>query len=236
MLKSDVIRIHNAVFYAYHGVASDEQTLGGKFEIDVELRADLSAALDEAKNAYAVSEKIGYPRLMGWSEFVEGLALSRRGQARGALTAFDRAIKRARKIDEARLLVSALAESVPSRIKVGERLQAKDDAQEAIDIAQRTGVRLYEAVALRSRAEVAAQEHDSKAMDNLFARALGLFEELQNPTEAAETHVRWAEALQSDGRASEARPHFEQAVAAFELRGLRRRAATTKTSLIALAH
>ncbi|HLF15055.1 MAG TPA: dihydroneopterin aldolase [Bacteroidota bacterium] len=46
MLKSDVIRIHNAVFYAYHGVASDEQTLGGKFEIDVELRADLSAALE----------------------------------------------------------------------------------------------------------------------------------------------------------------------------------------------
>jgi dihydroneopterin aldolase len=46
MLKSDVIRIHNAVFYAYHGVASDEQNLGGKFEIDVELRADLSAALE----------------------------------------------------------------------------------------------------------------------------------------------------------------------------------------------
>ena len=44
MPKSDVIRIRNAVFYAYHGVASDEQNLGGKFEIDVELRADLSAA------------------------------------------------------------------------------------------------------------------------------------------------------------------------------------------------
>lgn len=46
MLKSDIIRIKNAVFYAYHGVASDEQNLGGKFEIDVELRADLSAALE----------------------------------------------------------------------------------------------------------------------------------------------------------------------------------------------
>jgi dihydroneopterin aldolase len=30
------------VFYAYHGVLSDEQTLGGKFEVDVELRLDLS--------------------------------------------------------------------------------------------------------------------------------------------------------------------------------------------------
>ncbi|MBI3586533.1 MAG: dihydroneopterin aldolase [Ignavibacteriales bacterium] len=38
----DVIRIHNAVFYAYHGVLSDEQSLGGKFEVDVDLFCDLS--------------------------------------------------------------------------------------------------------------------------------------------------------------------------------------------------
>lgn len=38
----DVIRIHNAVFYAYHGVLSDEQNLGGKFEVDVDLFCDLS--------------------------------------------------------------------------------------------------------------------------------------------------------------------------------------------------
>lgn len=38
----DIIRLHNAVFYAYHGVLSDEQTLGGKFEVDVELHTDVS--------------------------------------------------------------------------------------------------------------------------------------------------------------------------------------------------
>lgn len=38
----DIIRLHNAVFYAYHGVLSDEQKLGGKFEVDVELQCDLS--------------------------------------------------------------------------------------------------------------------------------------------------------------------------------------------------
>lgn len=38
----DIIRLHNAVFYAYHGVLSDEQTLGGKFEVDVDLHCDLS--------------------------------------------------------------------------------------------------------------------------------------------------------------------------------------------------
>jgi dihydroneopterin aldolase len=39
-----VIRIKNAVFYAYHGVMEDEQNLGGKFECDVEMYCDVSAA------------------------------------------------------------------------------------------------------------------------------------------------------------------------------------------------
>jgi len=37
-----IIRIHNAVFYAYHGVLTDEQNLGGKFEVDVDLHCDLA--------------------------------------------------------------------------------------------------------------------------------------------------------------------------------------------------
>ena len=44
MSRSDVIRIHNAVFYAYHGTMSDEQNLGGKFEVDVELFCNLQEA------------------------------------------------------------------------------------------------------------------------------------------------------------------------------------------------
>jgi 7,8-dihydroneopterin aldolase/epimerase/oxygenase len=47
MHSNDFIRIHNASFYAYHGVASDEQNLGGKFEVDVELQSDLSTAADQ---------------------------------------------------------------------------------------------------------------------------------------------------------------------------------------------
>jgi dihydroneopterin aldolase len=45
-MRSDVIRITNASFYAYHGVASDEQNLGGKFDVDVQIRCDLSAACE----------------------------------------------------------------------------------------------------------------------------------------------------------------------------------------------
>ena len=47
MKKLDIIRLHNAVFYAYHGVMSDEQNLGGKFEVDVELHCDLSGAKEK---------------------------------------------------------------------------------------------------------------------------------------------------------------------------------------------
>ena len=44
MPHQDIIRLKNASFYAYHGVATDEQNLGGKFEIDVELRGDFTVA------------------------------------------------------------------------------------------------------------------------------------------------------------------------------------------------
>jgi len=40
------IRIRNAVFYAYHGVMKDEQNLGGRFEIDVDLYGDFLPAAE----------------------------------------------------------------------------------------------------------------------------------------------------------------------------------------------
>ena len=46
MVELNLIRIKNAVFYAYHGVMADEQNLGGKFEVDVDMQCDLSAAAE----------------------------------------------------------------------------------------------------------------------------------------------------------------------------------------------
>ena len=46
MPHQDIIRIKNASFYAFHGVATDEQNLGGKFEVDLEIRSDLSEAME----------------------------------------------------------------------------------------------------------------------------------------------------------------------------------------------
>ncbi len=59
MTNQDIIRIKNAVFYAYHGVDKDEQRLGGKFEVDIEMTTDFSeAAKSDNLNLTVDYEKI----------------------------------------------------------------------------------------------------------------------------------------------------------------------------------
>ena len=40
----NIIRIKNANFYRYHGVSSEEQNVGGKFEADIDIYTDFSEA------------------------------------------------------------------------------------------------------------------------------------------------------------------------------------------------
>jgi dihydroneopterin aldolase len=51
MESPNVIRIRNAVFYAYHGVLKEEQSVGGKFELDVDMFGDFrgGAEVDSLK-------------------------------------------------------------------------------------------------------------------------------------------------------------------------------------------
>lgn len=59
MSDLNVIRMKNAVFYAYHGAFEDEQNLGGKFEFDVDMYCDLSAAAEHDSLAETVDyEKV----------------------------------------------------------------------------------------------------------------------------------------------------------------------------------
>jgi dihydroneopterin aldolase len=56
---TDYIRLNEMVFYGYHGVLPEEQTLGQRFVVDVELATDLRAAgtsddLDRTVNYAAV--------------------------------------------------------------------------------------------------------------------------------------------------------------------------------------
>ncbi len=61
MKKLDIIRLHNAIFYAYHGVMSDEQNLGGKFEVDLDLHCDLS----DAKQSDTLHRTVNYEKVYG---------------------------------------------------------------------------------------------------------------------------------------------------------------------------
>ena len=67
----NVLRIHNAVFYAYHGTQQDEQNLGGKFEIDVDMFCDLSAAAESD----SLKKTVDYEKAYG---FIQTIALSKK--------------------------------------------------------------------------------------------------------------------------------------------------------------
>ena len=54
-----VVRIRNAAFYAYHGVMDDEQNLGGKFELDV----DLYGAFLPAAESDSLKKTVDYEKV-----------------------------------------------------------------------------------------------------------------------------------------------------------------------------
>lgn len=57
------LKIHNAVFYAYHGVMSEEQNLGRKFEVDVEIDYDITDAVTHDRLEYAINYEQIYKNL-----------------------------------------------------------------------------------------------------------------------------------------------------------------------------
>ena len=60
-MTGDAINLLGMVFFAYHGVRPEEQTLGQQFVVDLEAWADLSAA----GSSDALHDTINYSRLYG---------------------------------------------------------------------------------------------------------------------------------------------------------------------------
>ncbi len=97
-----VIRLQNAVFYAYHGVLSDEQSLGGKFQVDVELHCDLSGGAKSDNLKETVDYERVYDCIRGIVVGRKFLLLERLGSeiANGILSQFskvERVVVRVRK-------------------------------------------------------------------------------------------------------------------------------------------
>ena len=67
----NIIKIRKATFYGYHGVRSEEQSVGGKFEADVDIYTDFSKAAKDDN----LSETIDYHKVYS---FVYHLALEQK--------------------------------------------------------------------------------------------------------------------------------------------------------------
>lgn len=67
----NIIRIKNATFYGYHGVLSEEQSVGGKFEADVDIYTNFS----EAAKKDSLKQTINYQKVYS---FMYKLALERK--------------------------------------------------------------------------------------------------------------------------------------------------------------
>lgn len=60
MEKKHFIRLHNAVFYGYHGNHDEERHLGGRFHIDVDLETDVSDAAESDELGKTVNYEAVY--------------------------------------------------------------------------------------------------------------------------------------------------------------------------------
>ncbi|MGE5680989.1 MAG: dihydroneopterin aldolase, partial [Bacillota bacterium] len=67
----NIIRIKKATFYAYHGVLTEEQSVGGKFEADVDLYTDFQLAAEHDN----LKETVDYDKVY---KFIYKLALERK--------------------------------------------------------------------------------------------------------------------------------------------------------------
>ncbi len=67
----NIIRIKKAAFYAYHGVLSEEQSVGGRFEADVDIYTDFS----EAAKKDSLKQTINYDKVY---KFMYQLALEQK--------------------------------------------------------------------------------------------------------------------------------------------------------------
>jgi dihydroneopterin aldolase len=90
MIVYDVIRLKNAVFYAYHGAMADEQNLGGKFECDIEMFCDFAAAAetDSLKTTVDYEKVYGYLKEMILHQRYHLLEALASALARGILREF----------------------------------------------------------------------------------------------------------------------------------------------------
>ncbi len=114
----NIIRIRKATFYGYHGVRSEEQSVGGKFEADVDIYTDFSeaAANDDLKKTidyYQVYTFISELVVKQKYYLIEALATE---IADGLLTKFGNAVKVAVRVRKNNPPLGAVVDCVEAEV------------------------------------------------------------------------------------------------------------------------
>lgn len=96
-----IIRLHNMMFYSYHGASRAEREMGNRYEVDVELHTNLAAAiasdrLDDTVNYKSVYETVEQIILNNKFNLVETIAARVISGIREGF-ALDRVVVRVRK-------------------------------------------------------------------------------------------------------------------------------------------
>jgi 7,8-dihydroneopterin aldolase/epimerase/oxygenase len=114
----NIIRIKRAVFYGYHGVLSEEQNMGGKFEADVDIYTNFGDAathdnLKETVNYTNVYEFINKLVIEKKYHLIETLALR---IADGILEQFDKVNKIAVRIRKHTVPIGGYVDCVEAEV------------------------------------------------------------------------------------------------------------------------
>lgn len=99
---TNIIRIKKATFYGYHGVRSEEQSVGGKFEADVDIYTDFQNAakkdaLDETIDYHKVYSFMYHLALEQKYYLIEALAVKIADELLKKFTAIQKVAVRVRK-------------------------------------------------------------------------------------------------------------------------------------------
>lgn len=60
-MPTGTVKLENAVFYAHHGVMQEEHRIGGRYEVDVEMRIDFTTAAKQDD----LDQTVDYEKIYG---------------------------------------------------------------------------------------------------------------------------------------------------------------------------
>jgi tetratricopeptide (TPR) repeat protein len=136
-----------------------------------------------------------------------------------AATHLELALNKARETGALEAMLESQWMLAETELELGDRERARRIAGEALDGAQTHGLKQAEASALRSLGAVERALGNFPAAESHLHRSLALFNELQNPFEAARAELEMGQLYFARSMVDEAKSHLEKSRSTFERLG-----------------